>query len=523
MSNLVRVVAVVVDTRIATFYKEDGEKIVLLQGDPRLRGILEYAAPLIDQNQVVEIDFSSENSWKKFEDTSNGTVRLFRVAKKFLANLFTKDETPTEVAPTSLGNIPGEGLTKEPVPAPTPKQDSKAVIEQIMANAEPVSSASFEETGVAPQRTVAEENGHTPNDQAVNGKSAHSDSYDHTIVAVTKTGKIIPGVEQIKSQFANAAKSGSTNGLEIFLERIGKVIEKRKHTVEDLLRFLERGDLPIADDGTIVIYKKLKSTSEEGIFVDVHSGNVKQKVGSYVHMDPSLVDPNRRNECSNGLHVARRGYIKNFSGDILVLAKVAPEDVIAVPDYDANKMRVCGYHIIAQLDATQFRAINANQSLANAENGVNLVTDAIRGNHIGIIQHVKIGGHKGTKLEITDLVETPKQAKKAAVKEVKRQAEPVVEAKPLDSEKGEQDTPVNPKDVLAKSKDPSKTLVEEKKVYTQAETVQALWTKALTGDTNAAKQLMAIKKKAKKSWKVLGLPENASDTLKPLIDQTVSH
>ena len=515
MSNLVRVVAIVVDTRIATFYMEDGEKIVLLQGDPRLRGILEYAAPLIDQNQVVEIDFSYENSWKNFEDTTNGAVRLFRVAKKFLANLFTKDE----VAPTSLGHIPGEGLAGETAP----KQDSKAVIDQIKANAEPVSNITFNESGVAPQRTVAEENGYTPNNQAVNGKCAHSDSYDHTIVAVTKSGKIIPGVEQIKSQFANAAKSGSTKGLEIFLERIGKVIEKRKHTVEDLLRFMERGDLPIADDGTIVIYKKLRSTSEEGIFVDVHSGNVKQKVGSYVHMDPSLVDPNRRNECSNGLHVARRGYIKRFSGDILVLAKVAPEDVIAVPDYDANKMRVCGYHIIAQLDATQFRAINANQSLANAENGVNLVTDAIRGKHIGITQHVKIGGHKGTKLEITDLEETPKQVKKAAIKEMKRQAEPVVEAKPLDSEKGEQDTPVNPMDVLAKSKDPSKTLVEEKKVYTQAETVQALWTKALTGDRDAAKQLLAIKKKAKKSWKVLGLPENASDTLKPLIDQSVSH
>src|SRR5690606_22957135 len=169
-------------------------------------------------------------------------------------------------------------------------------------------SEDFNEDNVAQQRPTTESDGRTPNDRINNGKDGHFDKHPETIVAVTKSGKIIPGVERIKSQFAGAIKNSNTKGIEIFLERISKVYKKRRHTVEDLLRFMERGDLPIADDGTIVIYKKLIRHNDKQ-YVDGHSRNVIQKVGSFVYMEEALVDPDRRNECSNGLHVARRGYI----------------------------------------------------------------------------------------------------------------------------------------------------------------------------------------------------------------------
>ncbi|MEL2330844.1 hypothetical protein, partial [Klebsiella pneumoniae] len=86
---------------------------------------------------------------------------------------------------------------------------------------------------------------------------------------------------------------------------------------------------PIADDGCIVIYKLLlkdgPSDHKEFSYRDIHSQKVPQSVGTLVCMNESLVDPDRRNECSNGLHVARRQYLGNFSGNVCVLAKVAPE------------------------------------------------------------------------------------------------------------------------------------------------------------------------------------------------------
>src|SRR5690606_843747 len=133
---------------------------------------------------------------------------------------------------------------------------------------------------------------------------------------------------------------------------------------------------------------------------------VKQRIGSFVHMDENLVDPNRRNECSNGLHVARRGYVGNFNGDAIVLAKVRPEDVIAVPEYDANKMRVCGYHIVAELTPAQYEAINQNRPITDAAGGGELLAKVIAGDHIGIIEKVKITEHMGNGVVVTPVSPT---------------------------------------------------------------------------------------------------------------------
>lgn len=394
------------------------------------------------------MDLATPNSWKEFEEKSSGTVRFFRIAKDKLKKFFSSESE--QVAPISVGNVPL-----------APEAKALNAIDEIAKHAVPVKAASFEESKVAIQRPTAESDGSTPNDRSNDGKDGYFDKHPETIVAVTQTGKVIPGVERIKSQFAGAVKNGNTKGLELFLDRIGAVIEKRHHTVEDLLRFLERGDLPIADDGTIVIYKRLYRQAD-GKYVDPHTKKVTQRVGSFVHMDEKLVDPNRRNECSNGLHVARRGYIGSFSGDVVVLAKVRPEDMIAVPDYDANKMRVCGYHIIAELTPAQFQVITSNRPISAAEGGTALLGKAIAGNHIGIIEYVKINAQQGG-----DLVITP--------------VEGAVE--PLEAAVASKDDPVDVKKVAAK-----------------------------------AKELLAFKKKAKKGWQVWGLPSTAGDTLKALLD-----
>ena len=503
MNQLTRIVAAVVDTKKAVLYQHDGSTVEILQGDARLRPILEHITPLLTKQGYADVDLSTPNSWKEFEEKSSGTVRFFRIAKDKLKRLF--GDSTKLVAPTIVGHVPVDD-----------SQKALIAIEEIAKHAVPAKSSSFNETNVASQRPTVEANGSTPNDRANDGHDRYFDKHKETIVAVTESGKVIPGVERIKSQFSGAVHNGNTLGLTVFLERLGTVIEKRRHTAEDLLRFLERGDLPIADDGSIIIYKRL--TRRDGKYVDSHSKKVIQQVGSFVHMDESLVDPNRRNECSNGLHVARRGYISSFSGDVVVLAKVRPEDVIAVPNYDANKMRVCGYHIIAELTAPQFQAITSNRPISEAEDGTELLGRAIAGDHIGITEYVKITQSLGGGLIITP-VEDAEQPAKADEAPTKAKAMPKA-VEPLEAEQAVRDKPVDVKKVAAMAKDDSVSLTKEApKTFTQADVVKSMWDAALSGDNCKAQELLDFKKKAKKGWTVWGLPTTAGDVLKSLLKE----
>lgn len=561
MTNLTRIVAAVLDTKQVTLYKDDGTTIVMLQGDVRLRSLLEHITPLLTSQGWADVDLSEQNSWKEFEESTNGAVRLFRIARSKLAGFFGTKKEESQPDMGVIGKIPtADG-------SPNKVVKNVAAVDEIMRHATPVTSDGYTEQNVAAQRPTVESDGITPNDIATEGKDSHFEKHAETIIAVTPKGNVVAGVEQIKSQFASAAKSGNTKGMVLFLERLGAVSANRSHTAQDLLRFMERGDLPVADDGTIIIYKKLNRCGDR--YTDVHSGKVTQRVGSYVHMDASLVDNNRRNECSNGLHVARRGYIRNFSGDVIVLAKVRPEDVIAVPDYDANKMRVCGYHIIAELTAAQYQAINSNRPLSEAEGGELLLGQAIAGDHIGIIEQVKIGGHNGSNLTITEIstgeepveekveavpekVETKadieaiaselaevtpapaskvakpaikkkisKSAKKAKRKVAIKKASAKItkEAKPLEAAGVNNDKPVDVRAVNQLKAGTAENLsLEKKPMVTQNDVVKALWDAALGGDSKKAQELLDYKKKAKKGWHTWGLPDTAGDTLKALLD-----
>ena len=61
-------------------------------------------------------------------------------------------------------------------------------------------------------------------------------------------------------------------------------------------------------------------------------------------MERKKVNPDRRVDCSNGLHIANFSYASNFSGTLLIEVLVHPRDVVAVPEYDGHeKMRVCQF------------------------------------------------------------------------------------------------------------------------------------------------------------------------------------
>ncbi|MCA9912042.1 MAG: hypothetical protein KC496_01780 [Anaerolineae bacterium] len=479
-SSTTRVLAAVVDTNNLILYKEDGTTIEIPQGDARIRPILNAAVPQLINQGYADIAIESAvpqiQEYADFEKASNGVVRLFKVAKSKLTGLFKKKEAPIEadtVGPISVGTIPAA------LPASvTEEVRVHTAIEDILQHAVPVSSPSFTEADVAKQGNVVEKDGLTI-------KAHGSGDEPDTIIAVMDN-KIIPGVEKIKSQFGRAAASGSTKGMEAFLQRLGAVIQDRSHSVEDLLKFMERGDLPIADDGCILIYKVLRKANGGTKYVDCHTQQVEQWVGAFVCMDPSLVDHNRNNECSNGLHVARRGYVREFSGDVCVLAKLAPEDVIAVPTYDANKMRVCGYHIIAELSPEMYRLLNQNKPITEIEGGKVLLGKAIAGQHIGKTHEVRITGHRGTGVQVTKL-----GSKKIQEKGEVAPAEAITN--PGEAPKA---APLDPKEV-----------VKEVTTLTRKEKAAQLYADYRAKKPGALEALLAYKKAAKVSWEKLGLPD----------------
>jgi len=492
-----RVVAAVLDTHNLVLYKEDGSSINIPQGDPRVRRILDDATPSLLRNNYADVDLSPEGdtTFQDFEEKSGGVVKFFRVAKDKLNTFFRRKPAKHE-DPVSIGTVPvsasavAEESSTESNDAPATKEASMAAaVQEIMQYAVPVTSPHFDQGDVAKQAEIVTEHGN---------------------IAVVDN-QVVPGVEKIASQFQRAVQTGNTKGMEALIRRMAAVAASRKHSTDDLIKFLERGDLPVAEDGSIIIYKVLRKKDNEGTFVDCHTRKVTQRVGSFVCMGPSLVDHDRNVECSNGLHVARRGYIAGFSGDVCVLAKLAPEDVIAVPTYDANKMRVCGYHIIAQLTPEMYTALRNNKPITDTQAGRELLAKAMAGDHIGRIEEVRIhaangGDVKITPLQVADAAKPVNAVPSNVLKEITKTA--VALENPAEATK---DEPVAVQAVLSTVS-----------TLSRKDTAQGLYDtfkRAVDPDEKATalQALKDYKKASKTGWEKLGIPDSevTGDAVKP--------
>lgn len=493
MEYPILIVGAVVDVYNLTMYKADGDTIVIPQGDPRIRDLVAKLVPALESSAgsylLTAGDMAGANHYADAQEKTNGFVRFFKMAKSKLKEIAEKFCEP--VAPVALGKTSGEPEKKPlvPVKVELPPEDQRPLTRSEAAVAEIMASA----------KTPAEQNFHVVNEE------------EEVIVAVTEDNTVIPGVQQLSVQM-QAVSEGITSGegMKRFLERTASV--KRGHSVEDLLKFIQKGELPLADDGTVLVYKRLESTKEAGVFVDVHSKRVRQRVGSFVHMDESMVDPNRSRDCSNGLHVARRDYLNAFSGDVTVLAKLAPEDVIAVPEYDARKLRAKGYHIIAVLSKADAERVCRNQPMQDTE----LLANAVAGNHVGILEYVKITQAKGGGLIVTP---TKEKAEPVADNEVRtvHSLDELEAVKPstvdarslaLDIAAGKDQT------VVAKIEDGQVTdvqvLVEEEQPRHQIQTAKRpvdILVENFEANpcVNTAKALVDFKKKSKKAWTNLGV------------------
>lgn len=617
--NLITIVALSIDSKVAVLYKEDGYTVTIPQGDARLPLIVEKARGPLSLNPPlpVEVDITPVYARREeFEDAEKGTggvIKFFRVAKKFLSNLVNTespekvDESAAHISPLSIGKLPWKAPVdvaqdlqemvdaedkagteawetkpegeESPVPQSVfieklPENYNKVAVikalreitgfglreaKDLVESPQPILVAtgideeSASVAGMLLSRSGAyveikpslpnEKLFQLSNEQKVDAaqdrmkqlvgiaKDTSDPEFhapmkdDETIVAVhTGTGAIIPDAHKLGHQLKAASKLQNYSGFTNFVERLSAIIESRGHSVEDLMKFIEHGDLPIADDGCIIIYKRLNRNGK-GVFTDVHSGKINQRVGSYVFMKPGLVDPNRRQDCSNGLHVASLSYLRSFSGDATVVAKVRPEDVFAVPQYNTNKMRVCGYHILAVLDNEERNIVNDGGSLSSTEKGKALLNDIIAGRHVPITELVEVGGHRGTNVTYTPVKpedqvqpEVSPSAVEHTTLDTKASLEPSVPVA-ADIEAASL-KPVSPAEPEAKAEaEPTKPEeVAEVKRETKAQTAQRLYSEmkeAMTSTIAAdrATKLVAFKKASKKSWSSLGLSDEIGEVV----------
>ena len=539
--NKIIVIAAVVDTQCLTLYTPEGDMHVILQGDPRVPAIVKKLQPVLTgPGTSMEIDLddmnpmavakepevkqeSALNQFAEFEKQS-GVAKFFKVAKTALKKLFgasepePEPEKPVEIiAPMEMGEVKtfslastmaevdqaaddNYALPAEPEPTVEPISDTPmSAIDEVMANAKAIPASSEDFAMTKEEETT------------------------HDVVAVVEKADgsvgLVPNAHKLATQVAHATKTGNSKGMNALLKRLAEMPKSRTHSVEDLLKFLERGDLPITDDGRIVFYKILRKKTGKFGYVDCHSGNVQQGANVEVRMAESLVDPDRRNECSNGLHVARRQYLDSFDGDVCFLGSLAPEDVVAVPDYDANKMRVCAYQLHFLLSDEDFRHVKADRPFTADMEIAKKLAIILAGNQPPVTHLVTIGSRNGGNLKITeigDLEAAPVEVDLSTVEAVasieeKPNLQPRVE-KPkvqvrLDAEK------VDPT-AIAKAE---KTKAPAHKVLgTPREKIAAILAEGPL-DAERAQRIYSIKKAAKKGFHKLGVDAKTEKKIEALL------
>ena len=118
-----------------------------------------------------------------------------------------------------------------------------------------------------------------------------------------------------------------------------------KRAVDETFGFIDACNLPITEDGCILAYKRVRQD-----YKDCHSGTIDNSVGAVVEMPRNLVDEDKARTCSQGLHFCSFNYLKHFNGERVVVLKINPRNIVAIPmDYNNSKGRCCTYTVVDEI------------------------------------------------------------------------------------------------------------------------------------------------------------------------------
>ena len=220
MNQLIRIVAAVVDTKKAVLYKQDGSTVEILQGDSRLRPILEHITPLLTKQGFADVDLSTPNSWKEFEEKTSGTVRFFRIAKDKLKRLFGGNSEP--VAPTTVGHVPvGRAIAGDHIGITeyvkiTAPYGGGLVITPVEGAEQPVQTAEAPTEAKAASRPVEPlEAAQTATDKPVDIKKVAAKAKNESVSLTKEASKVLTQTDVVKAMWDAAIGGDSAKAKEL--------------------------------------------------------------------------------------------------------------------------------------------------------------------------------------------------------------------------------------------------------------------------------------------------------------------
>lgn len=165
--------------------------------------------------------------------------------------------------------------------------------------------------------------------------------------------------KQVHGVIASRLLSALTHGFDVkplarFLERVRA---NPIPTAEDeLYLWMEGSNLPLTSDGCFLAFKKVNDN-----YKSYHDGQTDNSIGAKLpELSADHYDTDRYRTCSSGYHFCAYNYLPAYYGSTgrVVICKVAPEDVVSIPnDYNNAKGRAKTYEIIGEVpenEAAQF-------------------------------------------------------------------------------------------------------------------------------------------------------------------------
>lgn len=131
---------------------------------------------------------------------------------------------------------------------------------------------------------------------------------------------------------------------------------------KQLADYLANDDFEITEDGYLLAYKSVQSN-----LTSHYDGKTKHDVGTIVEV--KNYDCNANNLCSTGLHFATKSYISrmyDYDDSIIVLVKIDPADIIAIPkEADNTKGRCIKYEVVEVFSLQKKLSETKTQIIAN--------------------------------------------------------------------------------------------------------------------------------------------------------------
>lgn len=517
MSKSRLVVGVSFDALNAIFYHADGSGTTILStSDPRTAPLITEAMDAQSRGDIANLVFSEEDVvsyYESFNRQNKKGYRLFKMASRFLSRFWKAGEANEVSFPAVGTDCPLLNTGNPFVPETTEVSGDKG---------EPLPVTSLERALNLDQGTL---------------KEPDMVGADETIVVVDNEGNALPYMERLLTQFAEAFTSQDTSGLEALIERLLAVDEARQHSVEDALTFIQRSDMRITTKGDLIGYKALRKimngkdlfaelgvdTASSDIYADAYTGRVVQRIGTLVQVNESLIDLNRRNECSSGLHIARRRYLSSWRQDACFLVLLKPEDIYTVPHGDPNKVRVRAYQILHKLSSDQYSELLRDRPFTDSPTdgveGGQVLATLLAGNYPDVTEVVTINGSHGADLSAEVLVETKTEEDTAKVA-VEEGTQAVAGISDVDVGQDRQRPQVAPnkriKPSAVNKKVVKKPVSNRDKAALIMKRVNAH--SSLMSRRDAAKELQALKRKAKVTWKALGLSDREIEKVTNLLN-----